>query len=159
MKFSISIFITLIFLNVSTRAQDGSDIRYIDIGNVDATYIGKTIHLDFYNRSFASRKRDSITILVNNNPITFLEHREDNGFNNWFSRQYFEEIKKTKSEHLRIIKSVVKEVTYDSVLVTSYFVLYSKDNYPVEGKSFTQDIWFKRNVLSQILVQSEQCCK
>jgi hypothetical protein len=54
---------------------------------------------------------------------------------------------------------VIKEVAHDSVLVTSYFTLYNKDNHPVEGKSFTQDISFTKKIISQILVQSEQCCK
>ena len=159
MKFTVSIFTIIICFNLNTIAQDGSDIRYVDIEYVDTSYIGKTVHLDFYNNSFLSRKKDTITILVNNNPITFIEHREDNGFNNWFSRQFFEEIRKTKSEYLRITKSVIKEIDDNSILVTSYFVLYSKDNHPLEEKSFTQDIRVKKNILSQILVKSEQCCK
>jgi hypothetical protein len=57
MKFPILFLINLIFFNLNIKAQDGSDIRYIDIENVDTSYIGKTVHLDFYNRSFASRKR------------------------------------------------------------------------------------------------------
>ena len=159
MKFPGSIFIIIIFFNLNTIAQDGSDVRYVDIENVDTSYIGKTVHIDCYNNSFLSRKKDTITILVKNNPIIFIEHREDNGFNNWFSRQFFEEIRKTKSEYLRITKSVIKEIDDDSILVTSYFVLYSKDNQPLEEKSFTQDIWFRKNIISQILVKSEQCCK
>jgi hypothetical protein len=159
MKFSISFFISFTLFSLNTIAQDGSDIRYVNIENIDTSYIEKTVHLDFYNQSFFSRKRDTVIILVNNKPVSFVEHREDNGFNNWFSRQYLEEIGNKESEYLRITSSVIKDITKDSILVTSHFDLINNKNSLLQGKSFTQDIWFKRNILSQILIQSEQCCK
>jgi hypothetical protein len=158
MKISSLLFINLFLIGVNAKSQDGSDMRYINIEDVDTSYIGKTVHIDFYSRSFASRKRDTITILVNNKTVVFIEHREDDGFNNWFSRQYLEGIKNAENESLRIVKSMIKEITEDSILVTSSFIFY-KNKELIESKSFTQDIWFRKNIISQILVKSEQCCK
>lgn len=158
MRFIKLSFVILIFLNVGLNAQDGSDIKYIRIDDVDTSYIGKDIHIDFYNRSFATKKRDSVFILVNDSLILFVEHREDDGFNNWFSRQYLEELKSTGDEKLRLIKSVIKEITRDSILITNHFAVFKGRNI-LPGRSFVQDNWFNKSIITTILVHSEQCCK
>ena len=158
MKFPSLLHMGFIFFSLNTLAQDGSDINYLDVKNIDASYIGKTVHLDFYNRSFASTKRDTITISVNDKRVVFAEHREDNGFNNWFSRQYLEEIENAAREKLRVTKSVIKEISEDSILVTNYFDLFDGKKL-VQGKSFIQDVWFNKKIISQILLHSEPCCK
>lgn len=158
MRFFKLFLAVLILSNIKLSAQDGSDIRYINIEDLDTSYIGKEIHIDFYNRSFAKRKIDSVTILINGNPVIFIEHREDNGYNNWFSRQYLEQIRHTGDEKLRVLKSVIRELTKDSILVTSYLSVF-KENNTIQDKSFTQDIWFNKNIITQVLVHSEQCCK
>lgn len=158
MRFSKLSFIVLLLLHQHIIAQDGSNIRYINMNDLDRSYIGKETHFDFYNASFAAIKRDTVTILINNKPVLFIEHREDDGFNNWFSRQYLEEFRSSGDEKLRLLKSVIKEITKDSILVTNHFsIVKGKNN--LEGRSFTQDNWFNKNIIIQVLVHSEQCCK
>ena len=150
--------ISFFSFSLKILAQDGSDIKYLKIENVNVLYIGKTVHLDFYNPSFASKKRDTIAILINDKRVAFIEHREDDGFNNWFSSQYLEEMENTGHEKFRVTRSIIKELTEDSILVTNYFELFDGKKL-VPGKSFIQDGWFSKKVITQILVHSEPCCK
>lgn len=157
-SFCFLFLISFLSFSLITLAQDGSDIRYLKIENIDTSYIGKTVHLDFYNPSFASHKIDTIAVLVNDKRVVFVEHREDDGFNNWFSRQYLEAIENAGQEKLRVTRSVIKEVAKDSILVTNYFDMFDGKGL-VQGKSFIQDTWFSKKIITQILVHSEQCCK
>ena len=158
MCFSKVFFIISLFLYQNSNAQDGSNIRYFNVSDIDTAFIGKEVHLDFYNLSFGGIKRDSVVITIKGKPTLFLENRKDDHFNNWFSQQYLEEIKNTGNEKLRIIKSVIKEITLDSILVTSYFDLFDGKT-KIPGKSFTQNIWFEKKIITQVLVHSEPCCK
>ena len=156
MKISSLLFINLILISLNAKSQDGSDMRYINIEDVDTSYIGKTVHIDFCSRSFASRKRDTITILVNNKPVLFIEHREDDGFNNWFNRQYMESLERLGTEKLRIEMSVIKGVTKDSIFVTSYFNFYKSNGQPAHDGVFTQDYSFAKKGISEILLKSSR---
>jgi len=150
------LFIILIIFDYSVSfSQDGSNMRYINIEDVDSSYIGKEVHLDFYNLSFFSKRLDTITIVVNNKTVLFTEYRSDNGFNNWFSEQYLEEISNS-TEKLRLVKSIVKEVTADSILVTNHFEFFIGKK--GEEKLFHHDYWFPKSIIVQILVHSKQCC-
>src|SRR5688572_22294065 len=84
--FLLTIFsLTIPFLSFG---QDGSNIIYVKTPDLNETHLDKKVHFDFYSRSFGGVKVDTISIAVTGNSVKFLEHREDNGFNNWFSRQY-----------------------------------------------------------------------
>ena len=159
MKISSLLFINLFLKGFNAKSQDGSDMRYINIKDVDTSYIGKTVHLDFDNRSFASKKRDTITIIVYNKPVLFIEHREDDGFNNWFGRQYMESLETLGllgTEKFRIEMSIIKGVTKDSILVTNYFNSYKSNGQPAHDAVFTQDYSFAKKNISEILLKSSQ---
>ena len=145
--------------SVLSIGQDGSDIKYFEIKAIDSTFIGKSIHIDFYNNSFAASKIDTVEILVNSQPVKFIEHRQDDGFNNWFSRQYLIAINHKGQEQLKIVKAVIIRVTEDSILVSNYFELQNKKNEPLPDKSFIQENWVDKKIISMVLVKSEPCCK
>jgi hypothetical protein len=156
MKFFSLFFINLFLTGLNAKSQDGSDMRYINIEDVDTSYIEKTIHIDFYNRSFASKKIDTITIMVNNKSVLFIEHREDAGFNNWFNRQYLESVERVGTEKLRIEMSVIKRVTKDSIFVTNYFNFYKPNGQPAHDGAFTHDYSFAKMNISEILLKSSR---
>ncbi len=68
------------------------------------------VQFDFYNRSFGGIKIDTILIAVTDKSIKFVEHREDNGFSNWFSRQYLESIVSIGNFKLRLIYSAKSQL-------------------------------------------------
>jgi len=144
MKIFSLLFINLFLIGLNARSQDGSDIRYINIEDIDTSYIGKAVHIDFYSRSFASRKRDTVTIMVNSKPVLFIEHREDDGFNNWFNRQYLESLEQLGTEKLRIEMSIIKGVTKDSILVTNYFNFYKSNGQSAHDGAFNHDYSFAK---------------
>jgi len=148
-----------LFCSVLSMGQDGSDIKYFETKAIDSTFIGKSVHIDFYNNSFAARKIDTVEIIVNNRPIKFIEHRQDDGLNNWFSRQCLTAMNYNEQEQLKIVKAVIIRVTEDSILVSNYFELHNKKNEPLPGKSFIQENWVDKKIISMVLVKSESCCK
>ena len=77
-----------IFIALNLQAQDGSDIRYYKPEAIDSTLVGKLCHVDFGKDSFAGLTVDTIQLVVKGQTLAFYEHREDNGFNNWFDAQY-----------------------------------------------------------------------
>src|SRR4029453_8224914 len=74
------------------KAQDGSDILYLKPNQLDTSFVGDYVHLDFFNRSFHGKPLDTVRLFFNNAPIRFVEHRVDDGFNNWFNEQSLQSI-------------------------------------------------------------------
>jgi hypothetical protein len=144
MKLPGLLFIIFLLISLNAKTQDGSDIRYFNIGNIDTSFVGDTVHLDFYKRSFATIKPDNVTIIVNNKPVLFIEHREDNGYNNWFHRQYLESLEKLGTDKLRIEMSVIKGITKDSIFVTNYFSFYKSNGEPAHEGAFVEDYSFAK---------------
>ncbi len=75
-------------------AQDGGDMQYVKPVDLKTSDVGKKVHLDFFNRSFwmefdaGKRSLDKVTLKIEGKDVEFLEHRVDDGFNNWFKKQY-----------------------------------------------------------------------
>src|SRR5437870_1108902 len=90
--------VSLLLFCIRSFGQDGSDIRYISTFAVDSAFVGQFIHFDFYNRSFASHKTDTVTITIDEKPVKFREVRKDDGFNNWFFQQYLQSIGKVNGQ-------------------------------------------------------------
>lgn len=134
--------------------QDGSDILYRTVDRLDESYIGDFVHLDFYNRSFRGKAIDTIGIVVDGKLIKFTEHRKDNGFNNWFDRQYLESLEKTDGLIIRIVKSRLDKITADSVFVTS-FLEYYKDDKLLEERTKEIENGFPRTIIAEVLVSAD----
>jgi hypothetical protein len=126
-------------------AQDGSDMNYVKTINLDRSYVGRKTHIDFYRISRGSHRDkafniDNVLLEIDGKQIEFVEHREDDGYNNWFKEQYLESIDK----RIRITEFKLLGIGKDTVSVTAYFTVapYSKD--------FT----FKKSDIAQFLFKA-----
>ena len=154
----ITLFLLLI-LNLTSFAQDGSDIFYTPIKALNSSYIGKFAHIDFYRESFfpfardGERAIDTVTINIDDKPIKFIEVRKDDGYNNWFSRQYLESVEGFDGQKIRISKCKIDDVTKDSIMVTLYIEYYDSQNKLLADKSKQQASSFKKEIISEVLIQ------
>ena len=150
--------ITLLLLSATivSSAQDGSDIWYVRVQALDTSYLQEFAHLDFYRRSFRGSALDTVRISVNGKPVKFVERRKDNGFNNWFIEQYLESLEMVDKVKLRIEKCQLKEIRADSILVVNYFTCYDTHNKRLDDRAFQQQCWFKKHIITEILIQREQ---
>ncbi|TCI93050.1 hypothetical protein [Tenacibaculum sp. M341] len=155
----IILLITLTF-TINVIAQDGSDIKYVGINDVDDSYIGKLVHLDFYNRSFGAFNlnkkdlNDIISIRLENKNIEFKEHRVDNGFNNWFSQQYVESTEFIDGYKIRISMCKIKEIKSDSISVILFLEYRDINGKANSEKPNRTECEFPKEILSEILVRS-----
>ncbi len=152
----IQLIIILVALTTWTplRGQDGSDILYRAVDRLDESYIGDFVHLDFYSRSFRGIAIDTIAIVVEGKLTKFVEHRKDNGFNNWFDRQYLESLEKTDGLIIRVMKSRLDKITTDSVFVTSFLEYYRDDTLlPERSKEIANE--FPRTIIAEVLVSAD----
>ena len=152
--FSKYSLLTLFYLTSSFNAfsQDGSDIRYIKTSDLNQTHVGPKVQFDFYNRSFNGIKFDTISVAVTDKSIKFVEHREDDGFNNWFSRQYLESLDSIGNFKLRLIYSKISALTTEEIRVTNYFNLYDKNNQPLFDTPFSKQNSYSRKSIVEVLI-------
>lgn len=128
--------------------QDGSNINYVKIANLNESHIGRVIQIDFYRRSFGALSKrgngadiDKVLLDINGKQIEFVEHREDDGYNNWFSRQYLESVdKKIKIKEFKLLK-----IEKETILVTGYFTV----------ELFAQEFSFKKQEIAEILIKDD----
>jgi hypothetical protein len=135
--------------------QDGSDIRYLKVDSINDCYAGKKVQFDFFNRSFRGLTLDTVSIDLNGKAVKFVEHRKDNGHNNWFSQQYLQSVDKINGYTLRLTYNQINRVTTDEIFVTSYFGLYGKNNKQLIDSSVSKEHSFKKNMIAEVLVQSD----
>ncbi len=153
---TIIIFVILITSWITCLGQDGSDMRYIPIQKLDKSFIGQFAHLDFYNRSYMGLKLDTVVIKIDNKSIKFIEHRQDDGFNNWFSQQYLSSSDTSDGYSIKIVKCKIDSIKRDSILVTNFLEYYDINGKIQPNKSRQQDYWFKREIIKEVLIKSKQ---
>lgn len=152
----VSLIIILLLVSVSGLfGQDGSDIMYCKASAIDNTLVGRYVHFDFYRRSFRGRQIDTVVINVDKRPIQFVEVRKDNGYNNWFYEQYLQSIGMVDGAIVRISKCKLENVTKQSVTATLYLDYYDLSNKIVADKSRQLMYLFDREIIIEVLVQSE----
>jgi hypothetical protein len=155
MKTSFSILL-LITICTFSFAQDGSDIKYFKVQGIDISLIGKDVHFDFYRLSFGGKDIDTVSINIGNKPIKFIEIRTDNGYNNWFSRQYLQSIEKINGETVRISKLRIDSISQTSFIVTMFIDFYDSQNKLLLNKSNQQKYSFEKHLITEVLVKSKQ---
>jgi len=153
---NFTILITFLTLSIFCKAQDGSDIKYFTPEALDSSFIGKEVHLDFYRRSYRNINIDTITIIVDNHPIRYIEHRKDNGYNNWFAQQYLEALDTINGIHTTINSWVIQKITKDSILVKPNFGLRFPKEYFIDERLFKESYWFPKDIIKEILLKSKQ---
>lgn len=132
-------------------AQDGSNIRYYEPTNIDSTLIGKYCHIDFGKISFGGQVIDTIEINVKGQQMKFYEHREDDGFNNWFNKQYLIRVEDKKQASTRLQNSRIDSLSADRIYVTSILSYYANES-PIDTITVFQHWYDKRNV-SKVLIK------
>jgi hypothetical protein len=154
MRTQLLTFLITLISWTTLLGQDGSDILYGKVDRLDESYLGDFVHLDFYNRSFRGIPIDTIAILVEGKLIEFVEHRKDDGFNNWFDRQYLESLEKTDGLTIRVVKCRLDKITRDSVFVTSFLEYYKDDKLlPERSKEIANE--FPRTIIAEVLVSAD----
>jgi hypothetical protein len=150
--------ITIILFTVWTGSygQDGSDIRYFKPFGVDSSLVGQYVHFDFFNRSFASQKIDTVTVIIDGKPIRFIEVRKDNGYNNWFSQQHLQSIDKIDRLTVGISKCRLDSITGSSFGVTMYVNFYFAGKKLLSDRSRQIKYWFDKKDITEVLVKSKQ---
>jgi len=141
-------------------AQDGSDINYIDESKIDSNLVGKFIHIDFYKNSFGSNKfknvkGDTIIMKFNNEQLKFVEVRNDDRYNNWFSEQYFETTKSYGEKKIRIEKMKVLAISEDSIKVKLFGHYFYEDGKVENTEYLINTVSFDRKNIFQILQNSK----
>lgn len=137
------------------NAQDGSDIIYIDKNKIDSTLIGKYIQIDFNNYSFGNNKFSKVkvdTIYLKFKEFeSFVEIKNDDHYNNWFSEQYLESINEKDGLKLRIQKIKLLDVSNDSLEV-KLFGHYFKNEQEIFSKYQTGIKKISRKDINQVLI-------
>lgn len=142
---------SMYLFGANAQPQDGSDIRYIPASKIDHNILGKPIQLDFYHRSFRGVHLDTVSITLFKQEVQFVEHRKDDGYNNWFKDQYLESIDVFNGEKIRIVEFVMDRITQDSFLVTCHLQGYV-DNKPV-GALKREKTWLDKKTVVEVLVR------
>jgi hypothetical protein len=157
-SFSSTKLLVLFLITIATNlvhGQDGSDILYLKADSINDSYTGKKVQFDFFNRSFGGLTLDTVSIDLNGRAVKFVEHRKDNGYNNWFSQQYLQSVDKINGYTLRLVYNQINRVTKDEIFVTSYFDLYRKNNKRVLDSTVSKEHSFKKSMITEVLVQSD----
>jgi hypothetical protein len=154
---SLGIGFSLFLLTALNFGQDGSDIRYVKTEQLANKDVGKWVHLDFGKNSFeidGARERHGETIVVDvaGKKVVFLEHRFDDGLNNWFKQQYLESTDTFEGLKIRWVKSKLLSIDGNTIKVDAYFHYYTPTGNPYQDKAFTQEISFKKDLLSAVLI-------
>jgi hypothetical protein len=157
MKTLCKITFLLIVSSWATLAQDGSDMRYVKPNDLSRSDIGKWVHLDFGKRSFALHgvQRPVDTQSLENmagGKIDFVEHRVDDGYNNWFEDQYLESIESIDGLKLRWTKNKLLEIGPEDLTVEANFDYITPTGNPVLGKSYSKNLSFSKSSIAEVLI-------
>jgi len=152
MKRKILFFVIATLITLYAAAQDGSDISYYEPNNLDRSLIGKYCHIDFGKESFGGQVIDTIEINVKGKHMKFHEHRTDNGFNNWFNKQYLVQIADKNHLSTRLQNSIIDSLTPDKIYVTSTLSYYVNEA-PIDSITVFQH-WYYRKNISKVLIKN-----
>lgn len=133
------------------QAQDGSDILYAKMEQVDSTSVGDYVHLDFYRRSFFGRVIDTVMIELDGKHVAFVEHRNDNGYTNWFDEQFLQTVSEINGFTIRIEKCKLDSISADSIFVTNYLMYYNNDTL-IENRSRQIASIFPKDIIAEVLI-------
>ncbi len=146
------IIILLLLLSVSIFAQDGSNIKYVTPENINNTLIGKTCHIDFGSESFRTLIVDTLEIEVKGQKIEFVEHRVDNGFDNWFDQQYLVALPLQKAYSVRLKSTKIDSLNSEKVYVTSILGYYRNES-PLDTITIIKHYYLRKNIAA-VLVEN-----
>ncbi len=83
--------------------------------------------------------------------MKFYEHREDDGFNNWFKEQYLIRIEDKYKVSTRLQNSQIDSLTNDKIYLTSILSYYANES-PIDTVTIFQH-WYERKNISKVLIK------
>jgi hypothetical protein len=140
--------------SVNVLSQDGSNMKYVKVDSLHS-YFDKTIQVDFFHLSHGTSIFDTVSISFKGTSVKFIEHRQDDGYNNWFFQQYLESLDSINGYRLRLVKSKLTSITRDEVGVINYFNFYNPGGkalleFPIEDSSS-----YRKKSIAEILILLE----
>lgn len=157
---TVIITIFILFQAAFLFGQDGSNMNYVKPAELNETYIGRRLHLDFGQRSFAifddKRSLDTIIIDINGKKVKFIEHRVDDGFNNWFKDQYLEAVESVDGLKLRVKEFEILKINEKDILVKGSFVFIDKNEQVLPERSFIKDLTFEKTEIVEYLFKAKE---
>jgi hypothetical protein len=159
----LAILFSCLLVTGSLSAQDGSDITYVPADKLTKEQIGKVSHLDFGKDSFgigrylkaAQGDEISVKLSISKTPITFVEFRSDDGFNNWFQLQYLQSKGRINGSHLRWIYNKILDFDKDYLYVEAYFKFVDRHT-EKKNATFVENLRFKRSEVATVLIKYER---
>ncbi len=144
MKLTTILFVFLL-MPLFLIVQDGSDIIYIKPKELNSSHVGKKCHIDFGRKSFRGIVIDTLKVKIRNQQIVLVEHRKDNGFNNWFREQYLETVASHKAPSIRLYDSRIDSITSEKIYVSSTLGYYS-GNSPLDTITIIQHSYLRKDI-------------
>ena len=144
----------LILHSVSIFCQDGSNILYVKVDSLHK-YFNKTIQVDFKRLSRGTHVLDTVSLAFKGVSIKFIEHRQDNGYNNWFFQQYLESLDSIGRFHLRLIKSTLTAIKRDEISVINYFNFYDEHGNSLLDVPIEDPNSYRKQSIIEVLVLAE----
>lgn len=149
----------MLMASVAIFAQDGGDMGYFKPADLDKSFEGYSVHLDFGKQSRKMYSDNAVDeefdFDVKGRKIKFREHRADDGYNNWFRDQYLESVAPVDGKSLRLKHFELLEVKKKEFRVKAFFVFADKDGEELPKESFTADYDFKKSEIAKVLVESK----
>lgn len=159
----LAVLFVILFQCSFLFGQDGSDMNYVKLNDLNNKFIGRKLHIDFNQRSFCrcfdsrnKRVLDTISIEINGKTVQFKEHRVDDGFNNWFKDQYLESTDKIDGFKLRIKEFELLDSKEDFISVKAFFVPIDKNEKLLVEKSFSKDLSFEKKEIVELLFKANE---
>lgn len=162
-------FLTLFFIIALSNfnnaiAQGGINVKFIQIDSLDLSYLNKEVKIDFKNT--INTHKDSLftlkdlwtshtKITIDNKLIEITEYN-GRGPDYWYFDEAFLELKNYKPNLVfRVSKSIIKEVTKESVnfqwTIEPY---YEKGNNATRIKPEIKNIWIPKELINGILIRT-----
>ena len=144
------LLIVLVLINIPVFAQDGSDIWYVSPDKVDNSIVGKVCHIDVYSKSYLGLSIDTLEINVRGKKRKFIEHRVDDGFNNWFREQYLIALPIKEPYSTRLISSKIDSLDSKKIYVASVLAYYHYDS-PLDTITTIKHDYLRKSVAAVLL--------
>lgn len=158
----IVFIIAILVCSISVYSQGTWDINYISIGALNTSFIGKEIRIDFKAsnvdtvsgevKTLAIRrllsKKDTVSLIVNNKSVEFIEHWKLHVDHGVLTDQYLESITKEVKKKISIKGMFLESINDDSLILQAIVCM------PNSKREVKERIVISKSVIKGILVSN-----
>lgn len=154
MRFTLLTFLATI--SISVLGQEGSNIEYIRIYEINKGLLNKEIKIDFKPRLGDSniRNEDTVELKINGANIRLVEKRKVGADYWYYDDQYLQPIDQLNGNKIKIYKTEVKDINSEAILFELFIEFYTKDDKKI--KTETKQIWIDRKSLDGIMIKRSE---